>query len=496
MKAQFNSYNRLHVYGFVVIIIVVSQMVSGSAFLAQISQWASSSIIPGISLDSYPPILVTDENRTVHAFSSQWVGDDSDSTKAVMYTLWTLEQGWSVPVDVLVSPVAEARVTSAYLDKKGVMHLIFFGGNGISGDIYYSRAPANSAGNARSWSAPILVGENAGDPEGAVLVVNEQVISIVYYGIRDGNGVYVVTTDDDGNTWSNPIPIFLSDSEAPTISGLRVIESETGWLHAIWNVNNRAGQGRGIYYARSENGDLQWGDPVLLAMAQEGLGTQTPTVIEYDGVLFAVFNLPPKITMRRSMDNGVTWDDPVIMFPRHVGVNGSLSLVVDGSDDLHLLFGQRITGSPDIHGMWHSVWSGNRWTEPDAVVKGPRVLDKEGYSGFDPYEARAVVSQGNVLLVTWRTDPGNIRDNGVWYSYTVLNAPEAPVATLPSGDVFAAPVSPIPDATSTLSGENETQVIFDKERQGQNILVWAGLAVVFIGIFRVVYMLFDRARGV
>ena len=76
--------------------------------------------------------------------------------------------------------------------------------------------------------------------------------------------------------------------------------------------------------------------------------------------------------MRRSTDNGVTWDDPVILFPRHIGVNGTPSLVIDSNDNLHIFFGQRIPGSPDIHGMWHSVCVDNRWTEPDAVVKGPR----------------------------------------------------------------------------------------------------------------------------
>jgi hypothetical protein len=490
MNKWLSKRDRLIAYGLSVTIIAISQIVSGSTLPAQISQWASPSTIPGINLDSIPPILIADENRTVHAFVSQWVGS-VDPISAVVYTRWTLEQGWSVPIDVLISPVNEARVTSAYLDKKGVMHLVFFGGNGMSGDIYYSKAPANTAGDARSWSVPVLVGEDAGDPESAVLVGNEQGISIIYHGRRDGHGVYVVTSKDDGDTWSNPTLIFLSDSDSPTVWRLHAVESESGWLHAIWNVYNDAGQGRGIYYARSKSGDAQWSDPVLLAAAQDGLGTQTPTIIEHDGVLFAVFIFPPKITMRRSMDNGATWGDPVILFPRHVGVNGSLSLVIDGNDNLHLLFGQRISGNPDIHGMWHSIWLGNRWIEPDAVVKGPRVVDQEGLNGFDPYDARAVVSQGNVILVLWQTDPG-AGDNGIWFSYAVVNAPELPVATLQSGEVITAIDSPIPLATPTLPGVDNQQIVIDKERQGQSPFVWMGLAVLIIGILRFIYMLFER----
>jgi hypothetical protein len=54
-------------------------------------------------------------------------------------------------------------------------------------------------------------------------------------------------------------------------------------------------------------------------------------------------------------------------------------------------------------------------------------LSQEGDKAFDPFEARAVVSQGNVLLVTWRSDPG-LMGNGVWYSEKVLDAPELPLA--------------------------------------------------------------------
>ena len=489
----FKERRQSRISRFAMIFIVIGQLISVASTPTQLSQWASPEIIPGISLDSEPPILVVDKNRTVHAFSSQWVGN-VDAIKAVVYTQWTLEQGWSAPIDILISPVKEARVTGAYLDKKDIIHLVFFGGDGVSGDIYYSRAPANSASNARSWSTPVLVGENAGDPEGAVLVGDDKEISIVYHGKSDGNGVYVVTSKDGGNTWSDPMPIYLSDSDAPSIYSLHVIESESGWIHAIWNVYNRAGQGRGIYYARSKSGDTQWSDPVLLATAQGGLGTQTPNIIEHDGVLFAVFNLPPKITMRLSADNGVTWSDPVTLFPRHVGVNGSLSLVIDSNDNLHLLFGQRITGNPDIHGMWHSVWQDNRWTEPNAVIKGPRVVDKEGLTGFDPYEAHAVVSQGNVLLVTWRTDPGDIRDNGVWYSYIVLDSPEMPVATLQSEDTLSAPVSSTLGIVQTPSEIASTQFVFDKNRDEQSPLIWVGLVVVFVGILRVLYILFDHNR--
>jgi hypothetical protein len=404
-------------------------------------------------MEMSPPILVADQNRTVHAFSSQWINlNDGSSVKAIVYNQWSIDYGWTEPVDILLSPIKEARITDAHLDQKGMMHVNFFGGDGTTANIYYSRAPVDSVDNAQAWSAPVIVGDNASDPENAVFIEDSRGYFYIIYSGRDaGNGLYVVNSQDDGDTWSDPTPIFLTSTDAPSIYQIHAVTGANGWIHVVWNVYSLAGQGRGIYYAQSADGD-KWSEPLLLANAQDGLGTQTPNIIEYNGALFAVFNMPPKITMRRSMNNGVTWDDPVILFPRHVGVNGNLALVVDSADKLHLFFGQRITGNPDIHGLWHSIWINDtsRWTEPEAIVKGPQINDPISDKSFDPYDATAVLSRGNVLLVTWRTDPGN-KGNGVWYSYKKLS----PAQELDNGASLAIDYTEqVPLLTNTPSESN------------------------------------------
>jgi hypothetical protein len=407
---------------------------------AQGEQWSTPRIMPGFDLTSWPPILVADQNRTVHAFSSQWVGGGGATYKAIVYNQWSLARGWTNPVDIILSPSKEARITDAHLDNDGTFHVVFWGGDNTAADIYYSRARIGDVNEASAWEPPVIIAEQAGDPEGAVLVENAQGdLLLVYHGRIYGNGVYVMKSQDGGGTWSGPIQVFSAKTNAPLIYNITVLKSESGWLHAVWNVFSTSGQGRGIYYARSRDGS-DWSDPILLAEASEGLGTQTPTLVEYQNSLFALYNLPPKIRMRRSLDDGLTWSDLATLFPRHIGVNGSLSAVVDGGDTLHLFFGQRIPGAPDIHGMWHSMWTHNRWTEPDTLIKGPQVTDSVGFRSFDPFEARAVVSQGNVILATWRTDPG-MKGNGVWYSYKVLDIPEAPVKS------YAGQIPP--EATST-----------------------------------------------
>ena len=481
------------IYIFSLIFIYFFANVAAIPFLPaeQVTQWSQPRTIPLYQLGILPPVLVADQNRTVHAFSSQLIDLDNGATlRVIFYNQWSLARGWTLPTDIIISPYKEARITDVHLGSSGIFHLIFFGGDETGADIYYSQVSAPLADDSRVWSTPIVIGKNASDPANAAIVESDQgTLSVVYSGREQGNGLYVVNSKDNGATWSDAAPIYLAQSNTPNLSLLSVIKGESGWLHAVWGVFNVAGQGRGIYYTRSKDG-IEWSEPNLLVSAEEGLGTQTPAIIEYDGVVFVFYS---GISMLQSFDNGVTWNNPVKIFPRFTGVNGTLSPVIDGNNVLHLFFGQRISGNPDIHGMWHSTFENNRWTEPMAVTKGPRVVDKQGLTGFDPYDAHAVVSQGNVLLVTWRTDPGDIRDNGIWYSYSTVDAPELPLATFP-------PMIAKNDTTSTpteisapsISTKDTGQISFEKDRQVRNPLGWIAIVVIFVSIIMVIYMLSKR----
>lgn len=464
MDKQFsrkNHFKFINVCNLVIILISVNQLATPYLPTGQSARWSPPQTIPLYDPQTWPPILVADQNRTVHALSSQWISDDNgEALRVIFYNRWTLEQGWTIPNDIIISPSKEARITDAYLDSNDMLHVVFWGGDNTKADIYYSKASAAIADDSRSWSIPLVVGEDAGDPEGAVFAENKQGdLLLIYHGKLYGNGLYVKKSQDGGDTWSSPDPIFLTNVTAPLIRDIHVIKGSNGWLNLVWDVINTGGQGRGIYYARTQNGE-EWSEPVLLASAEEGYGTQTPAIIEHDGVIFVFF---AGISMRQSLDNGVTWSNSVRIFPRYEGVNGSLSPVIDGNGVLHLFFGQRIP-NPEIHGMWHSVWINNRWTEPEAIIKGPSVNDPVGNKSFDPFEARAVVSQGNVILVTWRTDPG-VKGNGVWYSYQILDAPELPIKPLRTqlAQAINLPPTPVPTVFNQEKMSPDHQAEFNKQ---------------------------------
>jgi hypothetical protein len=246
--------------------------------------------------------------------------------------------------------------------------------------------------------------------------------------------LYAVYSDDAGVNWSEPVLIYSTYTLTNKAFDINILYGPSGRVHLAWNVTDARGQNVAGYYSRMESIESrQWSEPKEIAPSV-GLGFATPNLIEHQGALILLYNngvegqVAPVIWFVRSDDGGETFSAPIRPFPNHIGRNGPPSLVIDGNGVLHAFFGQRIgggfDGTIDLHGMWHSVWNGYSWGPVTPVVTGPPQPD------FDPYDATAVVSQGNVILLTWRTDPG-AEVLGVFYAYHQLDAPEAPVAPLP-----------------------------------------------------------------
>lgn len=418
---------------------VVASTGYSSVVAQELLQWAPVQRIPDYDQAVWTPYLVVDQNRTVHAFVSDFVGDEF-AEKAVLYRQWTVDGGWTKPIDVLLSPINEARVNDVFLDQQGTFHLVFFGGDGNGADIYYSSAPAALADGAPAWSTPEMVGSRAIDPDDAIIAGDAQGnLAIVYSGDIEGHGLYALHSSDAGATWSKPVPIFLTYDQTKYPFYLHSYVDEDSNIHLVWTLANNTGNFEVAYYVKYEASEGTWGTPFELAKASLDGKLWTISITGYQGELFVIYHdWAESITryMKRSSDGGQTWTNGVRLFP-HVGSNGPASLVVDSNDVLHMFFGNRVdVNGETTNGMWHSLWRHGQWTPPRAIVSGEKSEE------FDPSFARAIVVQGNVLLLTWMTDPGAIAygTGGTWYTYAKLNTPEFPVAALPV---------PSPTATAT-----------------------------------------------
>lgn len=470
------------------IIVSLTLIIQGTAFVAAAQGtnfWSSPQIIPGYSDDVLTPHLVAGRNGKVHAFVSDWVGE-SNPQKAVFYSQWDQDQGWTLPTDILLSPNDQARVKGAFLDSDDMMHVVFFGGGDTNAAIYYSKAAAALANQTQSWSKPVIVSEKAITPDEAAIAGDDSGnIHIIFGAALDGNSLYSVHSSDGGETWSDPTPIYLTFSDSLWPGHLHIFVDSDSHLHAVWSVGDLPGNGLAVYYAKLAAGTFNWTEPIVLAQAV-GLEADTPSIIDFNNELIVVYHNDNPTTrwMRRSRDGGQSWTEPTRLFPQ-VGSNGAASMVLDSGHNLHMFFGNRLAGPPMVYGMWQSTWNGISWSTPAAIISGPKRDD------FDPSFAHAVVSQGNTILVAWHEDSQAINSRGASFSFLNLDTPaitESPQSTA-ANSVDVMPVESIGQSTVDPATATNNLEIIQNHGAIQSAKVSGSLTPIQIGVIPVIVLL-------
>jgi hypothetical protein len=240
---------------------------------------------------------------------------------------------------------------------------------------------------------------------------------------------------------------------------LYLYTGESGQVHAAWSKLDGDGHSSEAYYARFDFSTQEWSDPFLFAEDDFGdlgagiFGPTYPYIVGSGDTVLIMYNANgglstsgrPALWVRRSDDNGETWSQAVKPFSPRVGLSGAHTMVVDSKGVIHALFLQRIERTiggryVPIAGLWHSEWLGEQWTEPER-------LDLGGVNGYD---VRAVVSQGNILLATWREDPG-AGELGVFYSFATLDAAALPVVRF-AADAAEGTAENQPTSTPSFAG--------------------------------------------
>jgi hypothetical protein len=219
---------------------------------------------------------------------------------------------------------------------------------------------------------------------------------------------------------------------------LRLTTGPEQKIRAAWNVVTNLGVDQAVYFSDFDLEDSKWSTPDELDRKIDDpdyFGPSFPAIADNGQDIVVLYNsgnpysdqfVPPGrpiMQVASSRDGGVTWSGPFGPFPLLNGRSGEHSLAVDGTGAMHGVFIMRIDQVIDgryksIGGIWHSQYKDGIWTNPDRLI-----------TTVAPHDVHAVVSQGNVLLLVWRQDPGG-GQSGIWYSYKVLDVPETNVVPL------------------------------------------------------------------
>lgn len=385
----------------------------------ELAHWSEPMRIPEYHNPLSPPKLAAGRDGTVHAFE---LGGRGGVEFAIYHREWTLDAGWSRPVDILLPPFlgVAPSLQDVLLTSDDELLLIFYAGGQEGGDLYLSSANVASANTSVAWSQPVALNAEASTvATGRLFQTQDGRIHLVYGGQRFGVGLYEMVSTDDGTNWSQSRLIWRSSSQEVWPDSIWFAEDDAAHLHIVWDTVSSLGQVPEIRYARQDLSTGEWSHSSTLAAREtEQELLASPTIIFHDGKLLTVYQdgFPPTRWMRISSDYGDSWRPPARLFP-HVGGYGDAVMLEDSLDRLHMVLGNRFP-SPETYGMWYSRMIDNQWSPLTPIVSGP------GTDSFGPCCPSAVVVEGNILLATWAHNVSQEFLTGAWFSYAVL--PDAP----------------------------------------------------------------------
>jgi len=400
-------------------LLLLSIFISGM-FPGQITnQWSNPEQVPNYQDTSRAPLLVADRENNIHVFNYESI---STSQNAIIYRRWNPEDGWTPPVDILLVGLGGGPQTlqGVALDEQQTIHIIFYIGTDESGDMYYSHAPAANAKDSNAWAKPFVIGKKAGPlPFANLIIDNGKNLTVFYDSELEGNGLYMVRSEDYGKDWSAPLALFKVSQEKRWPAAIRSTADSKGTIHVVWSLVSDLGVGEEIHYARLNSQFNEFEKDTIIAK-REGMDYSAtwPEIISDGDKLILLFqdSFPATRFMSISQDGGDTWSFPVQPFP-YIGEYEFTSMTKDSNGVIHLVLGNRI-GNPEIHGMWYSKWLGNRWSALEPISSGPNT------STYDPSAPQSVILQGNILFAAWWNNVQRDKLTGAWYSYKLLDSPQ------------------------------------------------------------------------
>ncbi|MCG2825888.1 MAG: exo-alpha-sialidase [Thermoplasmatales archaeon] len=276
-----------------------------------------------------------------------------------------LVQGWSKDIR-LTNDSADSMHPSIAVDSSGIIHVVWQDGRDDLWGIYYSR----STDSGLTWSDSMRINSQSNSGITPSIVVDQRDrIHVVWAGATQEEPyreIYYMQSEDNGGAWGEEVRLTYAsgDSLAPDI-----VASDYR-LHIVWS-DKRDGNFE-IYYKRSDDEGNSWSDDVRLTNTSEKSGA--PDIVanlvgEVCVVWHEVYNINTgerDIFFRKSIDSGNNWAKSVRL-TSNSKESREASIGMDSEKSIHIVWQEGSFGDCKV---WYGKWdraTGN-WTEPQSIV--------------------------------------------------------------------------------------------------------------------------------
>jgi len=304
------------------------------------SAWGLPSVITRMSDRILSVSSTVDEENNIHAvWTSQSTSEDRNTKNAINYAVWNNFE-WSPSVQILVNLDGIPNQLALGSDTMGRLLLVWV--DETNQNLMFSWANSHKANIPLEWNSPLVLtvpGKLVSSP-GLLTDGADNIVVVYAVPYNESRGVYMIRSDDHGDSWSTPSQVFDAISAGwDAIDQPSVAISGDGRLHVLFNKLSFENDFRstGLYYSRSDDGGITWSDPIEISNGE----TSGSHLIAYDSrTLHLIWQerIDDAISVyyRISTDNGQTWSGPINV----ASSNGKLVVntpTMDAGGQLHLL---------------------------------------------------------------------------------------------------------------------------------------------------------------
>lgn len=363
---------------------------------------------------STDPFLVSDPTGKAHLFWAEKMGaEEGNQPDTLLYSTWD-GITWRKPVDLFFSTGGTPIVAypRAVIDENGKIHLFWLSQpNFPNYSLNYSSSHVNQAWNPIEWKPEeILVDDLTGTKYSMdVKYRSPGELHVIFARVQQGaappeeRSISYIRSIDYGETWSDPIEVFSFSSIEHGGSDTHLIVDGDRNIYTTWTEWDASGNGLRVWFCRSLDNGVTWEKPIVL---DERIGNE----YERDWSNIYALDTNKLVVMweggwrayryaQYSDDGGVSWSKPIDTFPWLIGENGTVEFARDSNNVLHLFIAQRVRENYAGYGdgtnaaVWHSTWLGERkWSEPQIITQPVNLINP-----------KAIITGGNRVILTWYT---------------------------------------------------------------------------------------------
>lgn len=425
--------------------------------------WSQPVAVATAEVQLLQPHLVIGADSRVHAFWSQSespvatgriVNPLNIPGNAIYYSRFDAG-AWSAPRPVLRSPSgSQADFPAVTSDRQGSL-FVAWAGNQPNG-VYFSRSVADRAASVTEWITPQLLPaprQSATWPD--MVSDGDSTIYVAYtIPLNEDRGIYLVRSEDDGDSWAEAIPVFDGIAAGWDLIGpADLTRTADGTLHLLWTRWTQLPemQAVALAYARSDDNGQTWSEPEIVTeeplLGSSVLGVQERYVHR---IWTGLIDGRPVIWHQFSEDGGISWSSPGRVVDPGL-IPGPTSLIADQNENPIIVQLAESNAGQLVLQEW--IWAIDRW-----VMGERRVLDETAVNADAITAIAAPSGQIAVMYGSLINDGVTLRDEIIYtgreWQVEDAGATRTPLPTLtPTPEVVATetPIpSPTPEPTATL----------------------------------------------